>query len=152
VINHDLKLEISEKFDSFVAEVWDALTDKESVKKYFFGTELNTDWKVGSPIIFRGNWEGQSYEDKGKILEAEKEKLIKYTYLSSFSGLPDLKEKYSTITYQLQPEGQGTMLTVVRQGFRDEKAHNDSKEGWRIVLKNLKKLLSEKQNESKSSS
>ena len=144
MINHDLKLEISEKFDSVISEVWDALTDKESVKKYFFGTELNTDWKVGSPIIFKGNWEGQSYEDKGKILEAEKEKLIKYTYLSSFSGLPDLPENYSTITYQLQAEGQGTMLTVIQQGFKDEKAYNDSKEGWKIVLENLKKLLSEK--------
>lgn len=144
MINSNLKLEISEKFDSVISEVWDALTDKESVKKYFFGTELNTDWKVGSPIIFKGNWEGQSYEDKGKILEAEKEKLIKYTYLSSFSGLPDLPENYSTITYQLQAEGQGTMLTVIQQGFKDEKAYNDSKEGWKIVLENLKKLLSEK--------
>lgn len=144
MINSNLKLEISEKFDSVISEVWDALTDKESVKKYFFGTELNTDWKVGSPIIFKGNWEGQSYEDKGKILEAEKEKLIKYTYLSSFSGLADLPENYSTITYQLQAEGQGTMLTVIQQGFKDEKAYNDSKEGWKIVLENLKKLLSEK--------
>ena len=77
MINHDLKLEISEKFDTGVTEVWNALTDKESIKKYFYGTELNTDWKVGSPIVFKGNWEGQAYEDKGKILDIEKEKLIK---------------------------------------------------------------------------
>jgi uncharacterized protein YndB with AHSA1/START domain len=144
MINHDLKLEISEKFDANVSEVWNALTEKESVKQYFYGTELNTDWKVGSPIIFKGNWEGQSYEDKGKILEIEKEELVKYTYLSSFSGLPDLPENYSTITYQLHAEGQGTVLTMTQQGFKDGKSFNDSKEGWKIVLDNLKKLLSEK--------
>jgi uncharacterized protein YndB with AHSA1/START domain len=144
MINHDLKVEITEKFDSNVSEVWNALTDKESVRQYFFGTELNTNWQPGSPIIFKGNWEGQGYEDRGKILEVEKEKHIKYTYLSSFSGLPDLPENYSTITYQLQAEGQGAVLTVVQHGFKDEKAYNDSKEGWKVVLDNLKKLLSEK--------
>ena len=144
MINHDLKLEISEKFDTGVTEVWNALTDKESIKKYFYGTELNTDWKVGSPIVFKGNWEGQAYEDKGKILDIEKEKLIKYTYLSSFSGLPDLPENYAKITYQLKTENGGTVLTVIQEGFRDEKAYSDSKEGWKMVLTNLKKLLSEK--------
>lgn len=144
MINHDLKLEITEKFDAGVSEVWNVLTDKESVKKYFFGTELNTDWKAGSPIVFKGNWEGQTYEDKGKILEVEKEKIIKYTYLSSFSGLPDLPENFSEIIYQLQAGDEGTVLIVIQQGFKDEKAFNDSKEGWKIVLDNLKKLLSEK--------
>ncbi|MBC7885478.1 MAG: SRPBCC domain-containing protein [Saprospiraceae bacterium] len=37
-----------------VAKVWDALTNPEVVKQYFFGTDLVTDWKVGSPIIFQG--------------------------------------------------------------------------------------------------
>jgi uncharacterized protein YndB with AHSA1/START domain len=144
MIDTNLKIEISERFDEPVVEVWHALTDNESVKRYFFGTELNTDWKVGSPITFSGNWEGQTYEDKGKILEIEKEKLLKYTYLSSFSGLPDLPENYSTVTYQLYAENEGSVLTVTQQGFRDEKSFNDSKEGWKMVLTNLKKLLSEK--------
>jgi uncharacterized protein YndB with AHSA1/START domain len=144
MINRDLKIEISEKLPASVAEVWDTLTDKESVKKYFFGTELNTDWKVGSPITFSGNWEGQTYQDNGKILEIEKGKLLKYTHLSSFSGLPDLPENYSTVTYRLKAEDNGAVLTVTQEGFRDEKSWNDSKEGWKMVITNLKKLLSEK--------
>jgi len=144
MINRDLKIEISERFVEPVADVSNALTDKESVKKYFFSTELNTDWKVGSPITFSGNWEGQTYEDKGKILEIEKDKLLRYSYLSSFSGLPDLPENYSTVTYQLKAENEGSVLTVTQQGFHDEKSFNDSKEGWKMVLSNLKKLLSEK--------
>lgn len=144
MINRNLKIEISEKFDASVAEVQDALTDQESVKKHFFSTELNTDWKVGSPITFSGNWEGQTYQDKGKILEVEKEKLLRYTHLSSFSGLPDLPENYSTVTYQLKAENDHTVLTVTQEGFRDEKSYNDSEEGWKMVLTGLKKLLSEK--------
>ena len=144
MINHNLKLEISEKLDASAAEVWNALTDKESVKQYFLGTELNTDWKVGSPITFTGNWESQMYEDKGKILEIEKEKLLKYTHLSSFSGLPDPPENYSTVTYPLKPQKDSTVLTVTQEGFRDQKSHNDSKERWKMVISNLNKLLKEK--------
>jgi uncharacterized protein YndB with AHSA1/START domain len=143
MIKRDLKLEIYENLNASVADVWEALTSKESVKKYFFGTEVNTDWKVGSPIIFSGNWEGQVYEDKGKILEIEKGKMFKYTHLSSFSRLADLPENYSTVTYQLKPENEETVLTIIQEGFKDEKALIDSQEGWKLVLNNLKRLLSD---------
>lgn len=39
------------------AEVWDALINPEKIKKYLFGTETKTDWKVGSSIVFSGVWE-----------------------------------------------------------------------------------------------
>ena len=50
-------------------KIWEALTVPEKVKEYFFGTNLVTDWKVGSPILFRGEWEGKAYEDKSTVLE-----------------------------------------------------------------------------------
>jgi hypothetical protein len=40
------------------AKVWEALTQPEIVRTYFFGTNLVTDWKVGSPLFFRGEWDG----------------------------------------------------------------------------------------------
>jgi len=52
-------------------EVWFALTDRETIKKYFFGTEAISEWKVGSTLIFQGEWEGKSYQDKGNILAAD---------------------------------------------------------------------------------
>ncbi len=50
-------------------EAWDALVNPDKIKKYLFGTECITDWKVGSQIIYRGMWQGKPYEDKGKIPE-----------------------------------------------------------------------------------
>jgi uncharacterized protein YndB with AHSA1/START domain len=37
--------------------VWRALTDRETIKKYFFGTDAVSDWKEGSTLIFQGEWE-----------------------------------------------------------------------------------------------
>ena len=53
-------------------KVWHALTDPRMIKKYMFGTSVISDWKEGSKIIWKGEWEGKSYEDKGKIIHLKK--------------------------------------------------------------------------------
>ena len=123
------------------AEVWDALTDRETIKKYFFGTEAISDWKVGSPLIFRGEWEGKSYQDKGNILVAEPGRRLQYNYWSGFSGLEDREENYSRVTYELDSEGESTKLTLTQEGFASEEALAHADAGWKMVLDNLKKLL-----------
>ena len=62
------------------SKVWDALTKPALIKRYLFGTEVTTDWKVGSPITYRGEWQGKTYEDKGKILEIEPGKRLASTF------------------------------------------------------------------------
>lgn len=48
------------------AEVWKALTDPDLIKHYLFGTQVESTWQVGDAIIYRGEWQGKSYEDKGR--------------------------------------------------------------------------------------
>ena len=83
------------------------LTDPEKIKIYLFGTETITDWNVGSPISFQGNYEGQTCHDKGNVLEVEKNKILKYNYWSSFSGLKDQLENYAVVTYKLEQKNTG---------------------------------------------
>lgn len=140
-MNHNLKLTVTETIAAPAAAVWKGLTDKEMIKKYFFGTEAESDWEPGSAIVFTGSWEGQEYVDKGTILEIEKEKLIKFDYWSSMSGLEDQPENYATITYQLSTNNGQTTLSVTQEGFKDQEAYDHSAEGWKGVLKGLKELL-----------
>lgn len=123
------------------SKVWDALTKPELVKQYFFGTNVESNWKKGSPIRFTGEWEGKQYVDKGTILEIEKEKLLKYNYWSSFSGKPDAPENYNTITYRLFEMGANTEYTVEQDGLETEKAAEDSEKNWAMVMDGLRKLL-----------
>src|SRR5215210_9585403 len=90
------------------SKVWDALTNPSLIKQYLYGTEVTSDWKVGSPITYRGEWEGKSYEDKGEILQIEPDKLLVSTFWSSLAGLPDLLGNYKTVRYELSPEGDKT--------------------------------------------
>jgi len=142
-MNKDLVSARTILIEASAESVWRALTDRETIKKYFFGTEAISDWKVGSTLIFQGEWEGKTYQDKGNILAAEPGKLLQYDYWSGFSGLEDRKENYSLVTYRLESEDTHTRLSLRQEGFASEdgKAHADA--GWKMVLENLKKLLKE---------
>jgi len=129
-----------------VTKVWDALTNPDIIRQYFFGTNASSDWKPGSPVSFKGEWQGKTYEDKGTVLDAEQNKLLRYTYWSSMSGIEDKPENYVVVTYQLNPEGDGTRLTIIQENIPDEKMKEHSLENWNKVLSSLKTLL-EKQPE-----
>ena len=123
------------------SRVWDALTNPDVIRQYFFGTQAVSDWKEGSSLEFKGEWEGKKYVDKGVILKSEPEKLFQYTYLSSFSNLPDLPENYANITYELYEEDGETELTVKQENVASEEVRKHSEQNWATVLKNLKDLL-----------
>jgi len=123
------------------SKVWDALTKPDLIKQYMFGTQVTTDWKVGSPITYKGEWNGKAYEDKGKVLQIEPGKLLVSTFWSSLSGLSDVPENYKTVSYELSAEGRGTNLTITQDNNDSQEEANHSEQNWKMVLEGIKKLL-----------
>jgi uncharacterized protein YndB with AHSA1/START domain len=123
-----------------VEKVWEAITNPTIVKQYFFGTDLVTDWKPGSPLNFRGEWEGKPYEDKGKVLEYTPLKSLAYSYLSSWSGMADEPENYLHISYAVKPVAEGTELTITQTNYDEERAKH-SEGNWAMVIDGMKKLV-----------
>ncbi len=121
--------------------VWDALINPEKIKQYFFGINVISDWKVGSPILFQYEMEGQEFKDKGNILAIEPGRLLQYNYWSAYSGLEDKEENYSIVTYKLDTRDKGTILTLTQQGFANEQAKEHAKNSWGVVLDNMKELI-----------
>ena len=121
--------------------VWDALTQPDLIKQYLFGTEVTTDWRVGSPITYQGTWEGKAYKDKGKVLQVEPGKLLVSTFWSSLSGAPDVPENYQTVRYELATDGTGTRLTIIQDNNATQEGANHSAQNWSMVLDGMKKLL-----------
>jgi uncharacterized protein YndB with AHSA1/START domain len=126
------------------AQVWDALTNPDQTKKYFFKAKVNSKWEEGSKITFEGKmFFVIKFKMTGKILAIEPQKLLKYTLHNN----SDQKNKsFSTVTDQLTYTNGVTTLEVtddVGQGEGAEKRFNRSEKGWNKVLKGLKKLLEE---------
>jgi len=127
--------------DAPVSRVWQALVTPEIIKQYLFDTDVISDWNVGSPIIYRGEWEGKPFEDKGKILEIEPEKTLKSTHWSPLSGVPDTPENYHTVTYTLTEQGDSTEVTITQDNNASEEEKVHSEKNWQTVLDGMKKLL-----------
>ena len=120
-------------------DVWDALTKPDKVKQYMHGTNLTTDWKVGSPISWKGEWKGKSYEDKGRVLEVEPQKRLTYTHWSPMGGSEDKPENYHTVTYELTGEGGKTTLTLKQDNnATEEEAKKMAEDNWGPVLEGVK--------------
>ena len=124
-----------------VTRVWDAITKPELIKQYLFDTDVISDWKAGSPIVYKGEWEGKKFEDKGKILNIEPEKQLVSTHWSPLSGVPDSPENYHTVTYDLVAKGEKTEVTITQDNNADEQEKIHSEENWKTVLLAMKNLL-----------
>ncbi len=136
-----LTLEVTTGIKASKESVWKALTDPEQIKKYFFGTETKSDWKVGSPITFSGVWDGKPYLDKGTILQIEELQILKYNYWSSFSGTEDVPANYANVTYSLEERNGETLFTVTQDSIKNNEAREHSKQNWQMIMNSLKELL-----------
>jgi len=122
-------------------KVWDALVNPEAIKQYMFGTDVVSDWHEGSSIIWKGEWQGKPYEDKGTISQFKPRRKIQYTHFSPLSGLPDKPENYHTVTVELSVKGNQThvLLTQDNNANQEERLHSEN--NWDTMLVGLKKFI-----------
>jgi len=122
--------------------VWDALTNPEKTKEYFFHCKVFSDWKVGSPITFKGHmFLIIPIKMSGEIKKITPKKLLEYT----LSNGKDAKST-STVTDELTfADGKTTVHITddVGQGDGAEKRYKRSVKGWDKVLKGLKEFVEE---------
>ena len=119
--------------------VWQALVDPQKVKQYMHGTNMETDWSVGSPITWKGEWKGNAYEDKGTVLDVKPQTLLKMTHWSPMGGSEDRPENYHTVTYELAEHGKETILTLEQDNNPSQEAANTmAEQNWGPVLDGLK--------------
>ena len=132
-----------------IEKVWEALTKPEWTKQYMFGCEALSDWKPGSPLLWKGNFNGvDMVAVKGHIISIDPGNSLVYTTIDPNNPvIPDLPENYLTVTYHLEEqEGkthftatQGDYSTVADGAHRYK--HTIDGGGWDPLLVRIKQLL-----------
>lgn len=122
--------------------VWQTLVDPDLVARYMHGTAVATDWTVGSPIVWRGEWQGTSYEDKGEVTAFDPPRRLAVTHWSPLTGDPDEPANYHHVTYELEPAGEHrTGLTLTHGNSPSQDAADTMVEtGWSPMLQELKQV------------
>jgi uncharacterized protein YndB with AHSA1/START domain len=119
-------------------KLWEALTSSEFSKRYWFNTELKSDWKVGSPfaLVMDG-----TTTDVGKILEVDRPRRLSYTFHHVLSEAAR-KERPTRVTFNLEPHGKLVKLTLTHEEFEQGSVILDGiSNGWPAILSSLKSLL-----------
>jgi uncharacterized protein YndB with AHSA1/START domain len=130
------------------AKVWEVLTNPELMKKWMMTDseiKIITDWKVGRPMVIRGNLHGMNFENTGKVLQFEPEKALQYSHLSSVSKLPDQPESYSLLEFLLSPLENHTILTLRVSNFPTESIYKHLAFYWKVTLEIFKKMVEQQE-------
>jgi uncharacterized protein YndB with AHSA1/START domain len=140
-------VQVSKTVDAKSEKVWRALTTPNILKTYFMGSDVESDWKVGSPIRFRGEYKGKAYEDHGEIRSFQPNKKLAFSHFSPLSGAKDTAENYNLISIDLKPEGDQTKVTLTQSKLTgppseaDLKQKDQYKKNWASVLDGLNKAV-----------
>ena len=105
------------------------------------GSQVVTDWQPGSPIVWKGEYEGKEYEDKGEIVEIEPEQRLKVTHFSPLTGQEDIPANYHTVLYELENHGRKTRVSLSQDNNSSEEAAEHSKANWEKMLAGLKEVV-----------
>jgi uncharacterized protein YndB with AHSA1/START domain len=142
-LNRSFVAQTSVVIEAPAADVWEALTNPELVTRYLHGTTVATDWQVGSPITWTGEWKGQAYQDKGTVLEVEPQRRLTTTHWSPMGGSEDKPENYHTVTYELTENGDRKTTLTLKQDNNPSQADADAmaKNNWLPVLQKLKEVV-----------
>ncbi len=121
--------------------IWDALMNPEATRQFMFGAHVISDFHVGHPIKWKGEWQGRPYEDKGIILEVRPLRRLKYSHFSPLTGQPDVPANYHTVTVELSADGPQTMVSLTQDNNESKEARVHSEKNWASMLAALKKLV-----------
>ena len=123
-----------------IQKVWDILTKPELVKLWQYGSELITDWKVGSSIKFTAEWEGKIFEQWGTVLEMRQSELIKYNLFAPRPDLEDKPENYFVMSYVLTDNNGKTKLEIIQEDNRPNAVQEEEQGDENPILQSLKKI------------
>lgn len=130
------------KFNAPVEKIWKALTDKNEMKSWYF-TIRDFELELGKEFDFYESCDGGKYLHRGRILE-----IVPYRKLKHSWAYPELSDAVTTVTWELQPEEDGTLVTLTHENIEgfDVLGETFSRasftEGWKSIIgQSLKEYL-----------
>jgi uncharacterized protein YndB with AHSA1/START domain len=125
------------------AKVWDALVNPETITQYMPVTSVVSEWKEGSPIVWRSEFQDKPFEVRGTILRSDPERLLEYDHSLPIFRSPGVAHSREDrrVTIELRDSEAQTHVAVTEQGNKNKREFEHSEGSWRMVLNGLKAVL-----------
>jgi uncharacterized protein YndB with AHSA1/START domain len=119
-------------------KLWQALTEGDFTRQYWYGTSIESDWTPGARVTLRNDGK---LSDTGEVLVYEPHRRLSYTWHVEFHEVFS-REKPARVTFELEPIGATVKLTITHDEFEPgSKVLEAVSNGWPMVLASLKSLL-----------
>jgi uncharacterized protein YndB with AHSA1/START domain len=116
---------------------WAALTEPDTVRRYYFDTAPRTTWHVGSPIEFV-DADGEA-QIVGEVLEFEPPVRLAHTFIATWYGGRD---DQGSLHWEVTPTDTGCRITLIHRGAKaDTREGSETADGSRHLIESLKQLL-----------
>jgi DNA-binding transcriptional ArsR family regulator/uncharacterized protein YndB with AHSA1/START domain len=118
--------------------LWRAITDPADTRLYYFGTEVQSDWKTGSKLVYIDH--GEVSLDC-KILEIDPAHRLVHSFKALYNP-EGANDRPSRVTWEIERMGDACRLTLIHDDFDGETAtYKDVEHGWSQILSGLKTLI-----------
>lgn len=135
-----LSLTVETRVRTRIQEAWNLLVDPARLGTLYWGSTVESDFAPGRPIIWKGTWEGNPFEDRGTILQVTPPTLLRYSHWAPSSG-PDVPENRSILTWRLAAEGDSVHVTFTHENIATQAMKEHSEPMWIQLLARMKELL-----------
>jgi uncharacterized protein YndB with AHSA1/START domain len=135
-------LVIEDTYDAPVEVVWQAITDRDQMKQWYFDMEEFKP-EVGFEFTFKGENEGRVYIHLCKITEVIPERKLKHSWAyKDYDGV-------SYVTFEFTPDGDKTHIKLTHEGLESfpdlpDFSKNNFNAGWTMIIGTLLKNFVEK--------
>jgi uncharacterized protein YndB with AHSA1/START domain len=125
--------------DAPIETVWHAITNSEIA--LMPGTVVKSEWDVGDPITFEGEFNGKHFKDYGEIVDKDDGRAVSFSHWSETPKRPD---DYHIVRYELDDGGDSTHVSLTQTNVGDDPSIDDKtkaefEKNWDMMLKHLKK-------------
>jgi uncharacterized protein YndB with AHSA1/START domain len=121
-------------------DIWNALTSGEATQQYFFGMNVQSEWRVGATVKFIRP--DGTLDVQGEVLECDAPRRLSMTWHVEWHE--ELRRLPAAIvSFQIEPLGDVQRLTVTEShgGNIDDRLFEGGRRGWPIILCSLKTFL-----------
>lgn len=124
--------------------LWKVLTDNALIPQYMFGCIAETDWKPGSPLLWKAAADGKLYV-KGQIVAVDAPHRLEYTCIDpNDAAVPDIPANYLIMTYEIRPKGENSIFEIIQGDYskvaEGQKRYEDTLKGDDYILTKIKEL------------
>lgn len=138
--NYTIKKEV--KIKSPIEEVFYSLTNSEEIVKYFPINSVESEWKEGKEVLYKGEVNGSPFTDYGVIEKLSSPLTYRYRYWSDNHGTERTEDNHLVIEYALSSYSDGTTVHVAQRNIKSKELY-EMMEGqvWDYLLTSFKQYM-----------